>query len=88
MVLMTVYNPQNCWVSGLCPSFRTLDIKIRFRNWMFSFSGEWRETLALLGPLERPHLNHWTVHMAYEPQFWILNYNYDFLKRKDCDYGM
>jgi hypothetical protein len=28
-----------------------------------SFSGEGRETLTLLGPLERANLNHWTTNV-------------------------
>jgi hypothetical protein len=59
-VLTMVYNTRDSWVFGLCPSsgilknttFRKLDL--------FPSAGKGWETPALLGPLERANLNHWS----------------------------
>jgi hypothetical protein len=51
-----VYNTQNYWVSGLCPSSRILNTrKQSFGNWICFRP----QTSALLGPLETASLNHW-----------------------------
>jgi hypothetical protein len=55
-----VYNTQNHWVYGLCPSSGSLNT--RKHNFfsklgLFPSSGDRRETHALLGPLESANLN-------------------------------
>jgi hypothetical protein len=54
-----VYNTQNHWVFGLCPSPVILGNRKRFGNWMCFRPQVRRETPTLLGPLERANLNHW-----------------------------
>jgi hypothetical protein len=62
MVQTKVYNTQNHWVSGLCPSSVILNnYKTPFRQLgLFPSSGEGRETPTLLSSLERANRNHWT----------------------------
>jgi hypothetical protein len=50
-----VYNTQNHWVCGLCPSSGILNNyeTERYRNRLFHSSGEETETPTLLGVLER-----------------------------------
>jgi hypothetical protein len=61
-ILTMVYNTHNYWVSGLCSLSRILGtIKTTF--WKLDLcpsSGEGRKTPAVLSPLERSNLNHWT----------------------------
>jgi hypothetical protein len=45
-------NPQNYWVSGLCPSSGTLNI-INSKLDLFPSSGDGREKPTLLDPLEK-----------------------------------
>jgi hypothetical protein len=61
-----VYNTQNYWGFGLCPSSRILKTKTTtFRKLdLFRSSGE-GETPTLLGPLERANHNHWTIHVIF-----------------------
>jgi hypothetical protein len=55
-----VYNAQNYLVSGLCPSSGILETRKHNVSELdlFPSSGE-GETPTLLGPIERPNLNHW-----------------------------
>jgi hypothetical protein len=72
-----MYNTQNYWVFGLCPSYGILDT----RRYDVSETGYirpqlgGRETPTLLGPLEGANLNHWSgvsfrltssVHFGFE----------------------
>jgi hypothetical protein len=61
-----VYNTQNYWVLGLCPSSGILQT----RKHNVSETGcvsvlRWGETPIQLGPLERVNLNHWTVFVSH-----------------------
>jgi hypothetical protein len=58
-----MYNTQNRWVSGLCPSSGILNTRntTRRRLDLFPSSREGRQTPTLLGLLERANLNHWTI---------------------------
>jgi hypothetical protein len=63
---MMVYNNQDYWVFGLCPSSGILKTKkiTMFRKLnLFASSGEWWETPTLLGPLERANINHWAIYI-------------------------
>jgi hypothetical protein len=57
-----VYNTQNYWIFGLCPSSGILETRKHNVSETGSVSVlRWREeTPILLGPLERANLNHWT----------------------------
>jgi hypothetical protein len=58
-----VQNTRNYWSSGLCPLSGILKTrKERFGNWVcFDPQVEGQMTPALLGPLEKATLNHWTT---------------------------
>jgi hypothetical protein len=60
--LYSLLKAQNRWVYGLCRSSGILSNQTtrRFGHWVFPSSGEGSVTATLLGPLERPNLNHWT----------------------------
>jgi hypothetical protein len=68
-VLTMLCNTQNRRVSGLRPPSRILhNYKTTFRKLdVFPSSDEGRETPALLGPLERDNLNHWTWSRFFLP---------------------
>jgi hypothetical protein len=61
-----VYNTQDYWVFGLCPSSGILKTQKKATFWkfyMFPSSGEGWETPTLLGLLKRANLSHWTTHV-------------------------
>jgi hypothetical protein len=55
------YNTQNYWVFGLYPSSGILKHykTQRFGNWICLRLQVKGETSTLLGPLERPNIDHW-----------------------------
>jgi hypothetical protein len=58
-----VYNTQNYWVSGLCPSSRIINVRkhnIPETGSVSVLQGEGRETPIMLGPIERANVIHWT----------------------------
>jgi hypothetical protein len=59
---------QNCLVSGLYLLSGILNTRKNniLETGYFSSSGEGREPSALLGPLQRANLNHWTIHVEVE----------------------
>jgi hypothetical protein len=63
---MMVYNIQNYWVFGLCPSSGILSTRthnvLETRSVSILRWGE--ETPTLSGPLERANLNHWKTHVS------------------------
>jgi hypothetical protein len=69
-----VYDIQDYWVFGLCPSSGILENRTqRFANWIcFRPQVRGQETPTQLGPLERASLNHWTTpsttRIAYKHQ--------------------
>jgi hypothetical protein len=69
-----VYNIQNRWIYGLCPSSGILNTKnITFRKLdLFRSLGEWKETPPLLGPLESANLNHWTF--LWDPTKYVFRF--------------
>jgi hypothetical protein len=66
MVLMMVYNNQDYWVFGLCPSSGILkDTKEHtLQNDLVPSSGEGWETSAVLGPIKRANLDDWTAYVS------------------------
>jgi hypothetical protein len=54
-----VYNSENCWGSGICPSSGILSTrKYHFGNWIyFLSSGDGRKIPTLIGPLVSLPLN-------------------------------
>jgi hypothetical protein len=60
-----VYNTQNYWVSGLCPSSGILETRKHNVSETGSIPaprcGGGEETPIQLGPLERANINHWTT---------------------------
>jgi hypothetical protein len=59
--LTMVYNTQDHWVFGLCPSCGILTTQHSASELdLFPSSGKGWQTPALLGHLERANLNHWT----------------------------
>jgi hypothetical protein len=63
---MIVYDIQNYWVFGLCPSSGILVTRKHnvSETGFFPSSGE-GETPTLLGPLERANQSHWTTHVRF-----------------------
>jgi hypothetical protein len=58
-VLMMVYDTENYWGSGLCPSPRILKTRKHvLETGSVSVLRRWEEEPTLLGPLERAKLNH------------------------------
>jgi hypothetical protein len=53
-----VYNTQNYWVSGQCPSSENLNTTTHKVSDLSPSLGKRKETTTLLGPLERAKLNH------------------------------
>jgi hypothetical protein len=61
MIQTMVYDTQNQWDSGLCPSSGISLENATFRKVdMFPSSDEGRQTSTLLDPLERASVNRWT----------------------------
>jgi hypothetical protein len=56
-----VYDTQNhLWTLFNVQNFKYLENKMFQKLYLSPSSCEWRKTHALLGPLERANLNHWT----------------------------
>jgi hypothetical protein len=53
-----VYNTQDYWVFGLCPSFGILKNTKFWKVDLFQSSGEGWETPTLLGPLGNANVNY------------------------------
>jgi hypothetical protein len=72
-----MYNTQNHWVSGLCPSFGIL--KTREHNFSETESVpflRWGGVTTLLDPLERVNPSHWTIQVIVNttietPETWL-----------------
>jgi hypothetical protein len=68
-ILTMVYNTQNYWVSGLCPSSRILNTRKHNVSETGSVSVlRWRgDTPTLLRPLEKTNHNHLALYLPKEP---------------------
>jgi hypothetical protein len=64
-VLTMVYDTENYWVSGLCPSSGIVETRKHNVSETGSVSVlRWGEAPSLLGPLERANHSQWTTHVS------------------------